>query len=204
MKKKTIKSLFLVLALITVIIGVSFALLRFNIFGAKINNIIVEGMTFSYNEGDNQLSLLDAEPMPDEKGIIQSNYFDFNINFSRNTISSIPYVIYITKSDSNTIADSNVKIYLTDENDNQIVAPTLISNLNNYTKDTTNRSFKLYNTSIATTADVTKITQNYRLRIWIDNNAIYNPNYSAEGDIISGSVGDEIFSFTVNVAAVTK
>ena len=58
--------------------------------------------------------------------------------------------------------DNEIKVYLTDYNNNVLVEPTLISNLNNTLYSKTNTHSKT----------LTKIKDKYKLRVWIDKDVL--------------------------------
>jgi len=193
MKKK---AFYIALIGLLLVIGGSFAFFTANFVGEKYQVVDLKGLKFRYTEEDPAISMVNAEPMSDEDGIAQDNYFDFNIYIENTYNYSMSYNIYLKELETNTIDSKFIKVYLTDQNDNKIIGPTKISDLSVMPFDT--NSFSLYDTAIAPLESGNN-TQYYRLRIWLDEAYTSDILYETNGNTQTGTIGDDIFGFTVNV-----
>lgn len=198
---KKAKYFYFVLVLVLLLGGTSFAFFTANFFGIKDNIIELKGLVFRYNELSQGINMTNALPKSDEEGKSQSNYFDFNTYIENDYNYAMTYNIYLKELIGNNIDPKYIKVYLTDQNDNQIVMPTSVSNLMKYPNDTD--SYLLYTTTITPESNGNN-TNNYRLRIWLDENFVDNDiNYETNGNIQTGTILDRTFGFKVNVDNLT-
>ena len=137
-KEIFIKSIPLLLTLLSCVLLISYAYYKIKLEGQKEHFISTDTISFSYIENEDKISITSVNPLSDTDGKAQSNYFEFNVSSNLTSGMSVDYEISISKiTATNNFNDSDVKIYLTDGNNNQIVEPTIISNLvdnskNNY------------------------------------------------------------------------
>ncbi len=194
--KNKFQLIFYILIALVLLVGVSYAFFRANLTGDKEYSIEVGGLVFRYTEAAQGLTINNSMPVSDEEGIVSTNYFDFNIYAEDKTIS---YNIYLKELSGNTLDPDYVKVYLTDQTNTQIVAPTAISSLSAYVNDT--NSYLLYTTSISPNG-VAGSTQYYRLRIWLSNsyNTEANIDYTTNGNLQSGEVETKTFAFKINIS----
>ena len=184
----------LMLVLIIAIIGVSYAAFRFTGEGQKINSITTGSITMTYEESSNTISLNGALPTTDATGKTRLNpgeYFDFAVSSNITGDVNINYEISakdVTSSDGKKIDGSNIKLYLTrltDNGEEELMTP------KTYNEESTSNSFtgrpsgemSLYTSSMNSSE-----SNNYRLRMWVDEN--YNPQ---------GDGGNLTFSVQINV-----
>ena len=173
-----------------IIIGISYALIKFNFIGNKENIINVEGLKFTYNEVSTSLSLTSDDRLSDENGINSNKYFDFNVSLEKNIETGVEYYILLSSNDTTNI--SNIKAYLTeinDSNETSVVNPVLLSNLPNE-----NNNLQLYSNKIYPGE-----TKNYRLRLWIDENFDESSSITISGNTSTGTITGLTFSFVVSV-----
>ena len=173
-----------------IIIGISYALIKFNFIGNKENTINVEGLKFTYNEVSTSLSLTSDDILSDENGINSNKYFDFNVSLEKNIETGVEYYILLSSTDTTNI--SNIKAYLTeinDSNETSVVNPVLLSNLPNE-----NNNLQLYSNKIYPGE-----TKNYRLRLWIDENFDESSSITISGNTSTGTITGLTFSFVVSV-----
>lgn len=197
--KRRIYMLFAAVLLVIVLVGVSYAAILFQ-GKSDVNSISTGTITMSYSESENGIFLENALPLTDITGKALSGngeYFDFTVSTGTSKSLNVPYEINITPGtvtvdDRNgALANNQVKIYLSDQSDNEIVAPKLISSLPASTLR--NDSLVLYNkTNNPTNARL--VVDNYRLRIWID------------GDVEASALADKKYSYSlkVNVNALVR
>ncbi len=162
--KKIVISIMIIIAMLIIVIGVSFAVWRSTILNGGKNSISTESVDLELLEsGTNVISLDNALPMTDQEGIDQDEEFTFAVTTNTGRNTTMNYSIVLTKLELDTgytaLQDSEVKVYLEDYDETQLVAPTLVSNLTNYV---------IYQDSHTHSASNRKVTSKYRLRTWID------------------------------------
>lgn len=173
----------LLVCLILVVIGISFAFFTYSRQGSKENTITTGVLTFIYDEKEakgNGITLSNAFPMSDEAGKLQTgsnNVFDFQV-IATTQGDPIYYEVIGEKGESSTLPENVVKLYLTtvigtEETpvDNTLVNGQVatfdqlpISQIPEYEGDKT-----LYQGSVL--ENQTKYTQQFRLRMWLSDTA---------------------------------
>ena len=171
-KKVLIIILSFFIIILTAIISVAWFSYSRN--GVK-ENIITSGeIKFIYEENDNVgngVLLEDAMPMPDSYGKTQDNYFDFKVT-STSGSAKIPYEITLRKTENSDNLDEYVKVYLTKINGSSEEEKVLemYDDLDNSTNQIAvlNNEKTLYEAEVP--AGAKNYTDNYRLRIWLNDN----------------------------------
>ena len=172
------------------IIGVTYALIKFNFVGNKDNTILVGGLKFNYNETSSSMTITNNDILSNTEGTKSDNYFDFNVSLEKQTTTGVSYNILLTSDNTNNL--SNIKAYLTEVKNNtetKLIEPTT---LNNLTK--VNNNMKLYSDII----DPNK-TKYYRLRLWVDENFGSSPTTSVNGNTSTGTITGFTFKFVVSI-----
>ena len=172
------------------IIGVTYALIKFNFVGNKDNTILVGGLKFNYNETSSSMTITNNDILSNTEGMKSDNYFDFNVSLEKQTTTGVSYNILLTSDNTNNLSD--IKAYLTEVNNNtetKLIEPTT---LNNLTK--VNNNMKLYSDII----DPNK-TKYYRLRLWVDENFGSSQTTSVNGNISTGTITGFTFKFVVSI-----
>ena len=172
------------------IIGVTYALIKFNFVGNKDNTILVGGLKFNYNETSSSMTITNNDILSNTEGMKSDNYFDFNVSLEKQTTTGVSYNILLTSDNTNNL--SNIKAYLTEVKNNtetKLIDPTT---LNNLTK--VNNNMKLYSDII----DPNK-TKYYRLRLWVDENFGSSPTTSVNGNTSTGTITGFTFKFVVSI-----
>ena len=182
----------LMLLLVILLIGVSYAAFRFSGVGQRENTITTGSITMSYTESSNTISLNGALPTTDETGMKRLNpgeYFDFTVSSTITGDVNINYEISAKEVGDGTIDGSNIKLYLTrltsDGTEEQVMSPRV------YTEESTSNNFtgrpanemSLYTSSMSSSE-----SNKYRLRMYVDEG--YNPQ---------GDGGNLTFSVKINV-----
>lgn len=171
--KQVLLSVLGVAILVVAVVGVSFAAFSYSKTGEAVNTITTGTITMSYSNPTNGINLTDALPMADAtgKGLTgENNVFDFTVGATivGSGSTTINYAITATKEADSTLADTAVKVYLTDmdsDADTQVLAPTKVSAL---TKTATDASGAPDGQYILKTGTFTATTTNaYRLRMWV-------------------------------------
>ena len=183
--KQVLLSVLGVAILVVAVVGVSFAAFSYSKPGQKVNTITTGTITMNYSEGTNGINLVNALPMSDEQGkelTGDGNVFDFTVTATISGSATINYSIIAVPDESNgaVLTDDKIKVYLTDQGtptengEGNTSTPQILSSLPASSTvsdltgapDTTD-DYVLKSDSITTN----DITDNYRLRMWIDANA---------------------------------
>ncbi len=217
-EKKTGKELIavclLVLSLVLITVGTTFAFFTYSRHGQTENTLHTGNLTFVYDESkskDGGVSIENAFPMSDEEGKAlekdKKEVFDFDVR-AKTQGAAINYEIYLTKEKESTLPEYTIKTYLTTvsngiDNDISTGLPTK-TNLNLYSE--------LYDSGVPSLVSELKdvkaktlyretipdgqsdYTKTFRYRMWIDEDA---------NKVINGSwkYNNMAFSVKVNVYA---
>ena len=213
--KSLIAVCLLVLSLILITVGTTFAFFQYSRQGEKENKIETGTLTFLYDESkskDGGVSIENAFPMSDEDGEVldQANkdVFDFDVRATTKG-AAINYEIYVTKENISTLPEQVVKTYLRvvkdgAESDPETKGLPTGNNLNLYSelydskvpsllKDISiSKAKTLYREEIPD--GQSNYEKTFRYRMWIDEKA---------NQVVNGSwiYNDMTFSVKVNVYA---
>ena len=199
-KKQLLLTIGLVLILVLMIVGISYAAFKFTGLGNKPNTITTGAITMEYEESTNTISMTGALPTTDATGKVRltaGEYFDFTIKSSIQGNANINWEIAaedITASSAKKMAGKNIKLYLTKLDstgaETQVMAPK-VYNASTSANTKTGRPSGVM--SLATGTMSTSETTNYRLRMYVDED--YNPQ---------GDGGDLSFSVKINAYGKVK
>ena len=196
-KKQLLLSIGLVLILVLMIIGISYAAFKFTGLGKKPNTITTGAITMEYEESTNTISMTGALPTTDATGKVRltaGEYFDFTIKSNIQGNANINWEIAaedITASSAKKMDGKNIKLYLTKlngEKEEEVMAPK-VYNASTSANTKTGRPSGVM--SLATGTMSTSETTNYRLRMYVDED--YNPQGDGGG-----------LSFSVKINAYGK
>ena len=196
LKQNKLILIIFMISIILIITGVTYSLYEILFTGRKEQVINAGGIVFKYNETSDGLILDNNSILDDTAGKTQEKYFDFEISLASNKNTSINYIIAIDENDISTLTNDKVKVYLTNQDNIEIVSPTSISQLevdvnkNNYKK--------LYNKQINQGEK-----HLYRLRTWIDDTKDLYTETSNDGNHTL-EMKDVIYKFKVNVYTVLE
>ena len=179
-KERMKKNLLLVviIGLLIVVIGISYAAFTYSGLGKKENTITTGAISMSYIESTNTISVNNALPTTDNTGKTRTNsgeYFDFTVKSSITGNTDINYEIAAKEETGNTFSGSNIKYYLTsidNGKETEVMAPRTYyeePSGNVYT----GRPADMMSLYVGNLKNQGETTINYRLRIWVDEN--YNP-----------------------------
>ena len=181
--RKEIIIIGVLLLLVLVMLGVSYAAFRFTGAGTKLNTITTGSITMSYTESDNTITLTGALPTTDETGKKRLNpgeYFDFTVSSTIVGDVNINYEISAKEVGKGTIDGKYIKLYLTrikeDGTEEELMAPEVYneeSTSNDYTGRPANE-MSLYTSSMSSSE-----SNKYRLRMYVDES--YNPQDDGGG-----------------------
>lgn len=175
--KRVLLSVLGVAILIVAVVGISFAALNYDKVGGT-NSITTGTVTMSFAEVTKGIALNDALPISDSKGMAlagDGQYFDFSVSTNASTALTVNYEINVTPATIGTsetlgaLTDEQVKVYLEKKNETgsyvQEVAPVLVDSLTN---SATRTGAKTLKTVAVNHTGTGALTDEYRLRIWID------------------------------------
>ena len=196
-KKQLLLSIGLVLILVLMIVGISYAAFKFTGLGTKPNTITTGAITMEYEESTNTISMTGALPTTDATGKVRltaGEYFDFTIKSNIQGNANINWEIAaedITAS-AKKMDGKNIKLYLTKLDstgaETQVMAPK-VYNASTSANIKTGRPSGVM--SLATGTMSASETTNYRLRMYVDEE--YNPQGDGGG-----------LSFSVKINAYGK
>ena len=157
------KIVIIIIILLVLTIGGSYAYFYYSFTGSS-NLISSESIELQFLESSGEIiDLNNALPMSDNEGKEQRETFDFQVKTKTGSDMNITYGLYIEKLTPSTgytfLNDNEVKIHLTDFNNNEKVAPVKISELENYL---------LYSETNTHSRENSEQKDKYKLRIWID------------------------------------
>ena len=196
-KKQLLLSIGLVLVLVLMIVGISYAAFKFVGLGNQPNTITTGAITMEYTESTNKISMTGALPTTDATGkvrLTKGEYFDFTIKSSIQGNANINWEIAaedVTPSSAKKMAGKNIKLYLTKLNgdkEEEVMAPKVYNATTSANTKTGRPSGVM---SLATGTMSTSETTNYRLRMYVDED--YNPQGDGGG-----------LSFSVKINAYGK
>ena len=200
-KKQIIIILIAIISLIVITVGVTYAFFNYAKEGTTDNVVKTGGITFLYTEVSGVgkgISLTDAYPVADSIGKVQvgeGKVFDFKVTSNIEMNSNIGYQVTARKKTGSTLANSAVKVYLTEVNGTE--QELLLSKYSELDQTDKVDSSK-YDERILYEATVPANTKNYeknfRLRMWVADDT----------DFSDGSMNDKTFTITVNVYADGK
>ena len=200
-KKQIIITLVAIISLIVITVGVTYAFFNYAKEGTTDNTIQTGSITFLYTEVSGVgkgISLTEAYPVADSIGKVQvgeGKIFDFKVTSNISMNSNIGYQVTARKKTGSTLANSAVKVYLTEVNGTE--QELLLSKYSELSQ-TDKVDISKYDERILYEATVPANTSNYeknfRLRMWVDENT----------DFSDGSMNDKTFTLTVNVYADGK
>ena len=200
-KKQIIITLVAIISLIVITVGVTYAFFNYAKEGTTDNTIKTGSITFLYTEVSGVgkgISLTDAYPVADSIGKVQvgeGKVFDFKVTSNISMNSNIGYQVTARKKTGSTLANSAVKVYLTEVNGTeQELLLSKYSELDQTDKVDISKYDEriLYEATVP--VNISNYEKNFRLRMLV----------SDDTDFSDGSMNDKTFTLTVNVYADGK
>ena len=200
-KKQIIITLVAIISLIVITVGVTYAFFNYAKEGTTDNTIKTGTITFLYTEVSGVgkgISLTEAYPVADSIGKVQvgeGKVFDFKVTSNISMNSNIGYQVTARKKTGSTLANSAVKVYLTEvSGTEQELLLSKYSELSQTDKVDISKYDEriLYEGTVP--ANTSNYEKNFRLRMWV----------SDDTDFSDGSMNDKTFTLTVNVYADGK
>ena len=175
-KKVLILSIIGLIGLIIVTVGITYAIFTYTKLGTTDNTVTSGTLKFLYTENTGVktgIKLTNALPISDTQGKAldgDNNVFDFSIEATNTGTEAIPYEVTLRKKSTSTLAEENVKVYLTDRTESQessILEATKYSELIQTSINVGNEIEKtIYKSSVA--GGEVSYRKDFRLRLWID------------------------------------
>jgi len=176
-KRKMLITVILLLSIICVTIGVTFAAFSFVKQGTVENTLETGTVMLTYTEGKTGIILEDALPITDETGKIltgENNVFDFTVTATLGKATTIGYEVTAVKipiTDMEPLLDNEVKLYLERAIDpgntyTSILEPTNFIPIDNRTEIGSPVGSMILDQGNFTEEGTT--IHNYRLRMWVD------------------------------------
>ena len=200
-KKQIIITLIGIISLVVITVGVTYAFFNYAKTGTADNTVKTGSITFLYTEVSGVgkgISLTDAYPISDSIGKVQTGegkVFDFKVTSTIEMNSNIEYQVTARKKSDSTLANSAVKLYLTEDSGTE---QELLLSKYSELQQTDKVDSSKYDERILYEATVPANTKNYeknfRLRMWV----------SDDTDFTDESMNDKTFTITVNVYADRK
>lgn len=207
MNKRILVSVLGFLGIILATVGVTYAFFSYSRTGTKTYKITSGQITFLYTEASQGITLTDAMPMTDVQGKAQTgenNVFDFRVTSKAGTNLRIPYTIAI-KPSATTISGDYIKLYLTDQSNNEIEGVRTLSSLSPYTNTITGLTGEkvLYEGEVP--AGNTNYNKLFRLRMWIADNIDMSPvtHYYCSGEEVEYASQAYIACESANLTSTT-
>lgn len=214
--KKIIILLLLFLTLLLIVFFISYSIFGYTKKGNTDNTVTTGDIKFLYTENTgvrNGIKITNANPVTDEigKNYSTENYvFDFKVTAELPNNVTIPYEVTARMSDSSTLPGDIIKIYLVErDGSNEVPSPFTFSNnvvkkfseLNDTTIQVGN--FASGNKIIEKTvyngvASGTYYEKNFRLRMWISDDADFSGNILPDGTV-EYKYRNQSFTTTINV-----
>ena len=199
-KKILILSIIGLIGLVIITIGITCAVFTYTKLGTTDNTVTSGTLKFLYTENTGVktgIKLTNALPISDAQGKAldgDNNVFDFSIEATNTGTEVIPYEVTLRKKSTSTLAEENVKVYLTyrtESIEKEELEPTKYSELTQTSINVGNEIEKtIYKSSVA--GGETSYRKDFRLRRWISDD-------SSQDDI-----NGKEFTATVNVYANVK
>lgn len=127
---------------------------------------------FTFNEGSNYINMTNVFPLSDEEGknlTGDKQYFDFNVaaELSSGSTGTLVYEISLVPISGNTIANSDVRVYLT-ENGKEV---SVLNNMVNNVSSLPNSKYREGGKVLFRKSVTSDYRANYIFRMWLSNKA---------------------------------
>ena len=161
-KNKKIIAIGLVVTLLVLVVGITYSLWTYGYLG-ETNTLQTGDVSLKLLESTSEIiDIKNVLPKGDNEGKTQEETFNFAVTTTASRNTAISYSINIEKLEVDegytSLEDKDIKVYLEDYNNKEIVAPSLISNIGT----------KLYSKTNIHNSNNKEITDKYKLRVWLD------------------------------------
>ena len=191
-----------IIGIILIVTGTTYSFYKIKLEGQKQHIVSSDVISFTYKESEDKISITNMNPISDTQGK-KNNYFEFKVSSKLKENMNIKYIVSLSKIDiENSFEDNDIKMYLTDGNDNELISPTIISLLeeNKKIKD----SKIIYANTFAYNQQ--EQTHTYRIRIWLKENVDMS-KYTKVVETETGtnvSLEQKTYKFKINVNTVVE
>ena len=132
-KNKKIIAIGLVVTLLVLVVGITYSLWTYGYLG-ETNTLQTGDVSLKLLESTSEIiDIKNALPKGDNEGKTQEETFNFAVTTTASRNTAISYSINIEKLEVDegytSLEDKDIKVYLEDYNNKEIVAPSLISNI---------------------------------------------------------------------------
>ena len=143
-------------------VGITYSLWTYGYLGGT-NTLQTGNVSLKLLESTSEIiDIKNALPKGDNEGKTQEETYNFAVTTKASRNTAISYSINIEKLEVDagytSLEDKDIKVYLEDYNNKEIVAPSLISNIGT----------KLYSKTNIHNSSNKEITDKYKLRVWLD------------------------------------
>ena len=189
-----------IIGIILIVTGTTYSFYKIKLEGQKQHIVSSDVISFTYKESEDKISITNMNPISDTQGK-KNNYFEFKVSSKLKENMNIKYIVSLSKIDiENSFEDNDIKMYLTDGNDNELISPTIISLLeeNKKIKD----SKIIYANTFAYNEQ--EQTHTYRIRIWLKENVDMS-KYTKVVETETGtnvSLEQKTYKFKINVNTI--
>ena len=200
LKQHKLLLIIFIIGIILIVTGTTYSFYKIKLEGQKQHIVSSDVISFTYKESEDKISITNMNPISDTKGK-KNNYFEFKVSSKLKENMNIKYVVSLSKIDiENSFEDNDIKMYLTDGNDNELISPTIISLLeeNKKIKD----SKIIYANTFAYNQQ--EQTHTYRIRIWLRENVDMS-KYTKVVETETGtnvSLEQKTYKFKINVNTI--
>ena len=175
-KKVLILSLLGLLSLMIITVGITYAIFTYTKLGTTDNTVTTGTLKFLYTENTGVktgIKLTNALPISDTQGKAldgDNNVFDFSIEATNTGTEAIPYEVTLRKKDTSTLAEENVKVYLTDRTEATEKEELETTNFNKLTQTNIDVGSEIEKTIYNGNVNGGEVSyqKDFRLRMWID------------------------------------
>ena len=189
-----------IIGIILMVTGTTYSFYKIKLEGQKQHIVSSDVISFTYKESEDKISITNMNPISDTKGK-KNNYFEFKVLSKLKENMNIKYIVSLSKIDiENSFEDNDIKMYLTDGNDNELISPTIISLLEENKKIEDSKIIYannfIYNEQ--------EQTHTYRIRIWLKENVDMS-KYTKVVETETGtnvSLEQKTYKFKINVNTI--
>ena len=189
-----------IIGIILIVTGTTYSFYKIKLEGQKQHIVSSDVISFTYKESEDKIAITNMNPISDTQGK-KNNYFEFKVSSKLKENMNIKYIVSLSKIDiENSFEDNDIKMYLTDGNDNELISPTIISLLeeNKKIKD----SKIIYANNFIHNEQ--EQTHTYRIRIWLKENVDMS-KYTKVVETETGtnvSLEQKTYKFKINVNTI--
>ena len=199
----------LIMILLILIAGTSFAIYKVLLEPTNTTEAIIPKIKVSYIEPDYKVS---STRMTDEQGKNQNNYYEFTLTNETQGNIKLNYYIFLNKLNESNIDSKYIKVYLTDQNNNPVgrfkdnnsslyLNYLDSKNKENLTNVVDEQCVSINNNRIkdCNTNQILSNSSTYRLRFWISDEFNITPSITNKEKTHTSESPEYMYKFKVNV-----